>query len=279
MIGETLRVGDTVVVNIPDENWDWGYRPVKKQRGTKIKVVGFGEIAYSRIQNFGRGPGVYTNHSWVQLKGIEGFVSTCFIKLANKKEEAKRLKEFRKNRPVEKPLRPLPEMKFWEGDVVEVAWWDGHNPWGEEDVVVVSINYDYLDQKRNDGSPMPEYNVSPSEMGGYVAVNESQMKLVRRGNVWKYYNGEKPVFKDIQEEADFFKMLGHCDEVPNPKTKLYAWTKDEILKAVKDGIVDGFSADHGLFGTMSDIQHRAMRFRDRDLGERVRQATIKGFNL
>lgn len=276
MIGETLKIGDTVIINIPDENWKWGYHPVKKQKGTEAKITGFGEIAYSRIQSFGKEPGIYTNHCWIQLEGIEGSVSSCFIELKDQEEYKKRCKNKRDDK---KSIRPLPETKFWEDDIVTFTSSAHYIPWkNEKEVKIASINYDYMDQKRNDGSPMPEYNVTPINYnGGQIAVNENDLVLIRRGNVWKYFHNEKIEFKDLYEEANFFKMLGHYKEVPNPKTKLYSWTKDEVLQAIKDGIADCLSLDTGLFDTC--LRHSAIRLRDRVLGEKVRKATLVGFNL
>jgi len=58
---------------------------------------------------------------------------------------------------------------------------------------------------------------------------------------------------------------------------LYTWTLKEMLIAIRDGKVDGFTADRGIFGMSTDIHHWAYRFNDRELGERVRQATLEGF--
>jgi hypothetical protein len=124
---------------------------------------------------------------------------------------------------------------------------------------------------------MPEYTIEPARgNGGTTWVNESDMTLIRRGNVWKHFNGEKLVFADLREEADFFSLLGHTEEVRNPACNLYKWEKDEVLKAVRDGIVDGFTMGGGIFG-QGFARINAVRFRDRELGERVRQETIRGF--
>jgi len=280
MIGEAMKVGDKVIINIPQENWDWGYRPVKKQKGTSAKITGFGEIAYSRIQSYGLKPGYYVNHCWCTLDKIEGSIGTFCLEPMNRRKYEAAIKIWCEKSFIEKHvfLRELPEMKFWEHDMVTVKW--NHKP-GSETVKIAWIEYNYLNQKRDDGSPMPEYSVHlPDQDGGFNAgtcsVNESQLTLISRGNVWKYFNGEKPEFKDLSDEAQFFTMLGHCDEVPNAKGT-YAWEKDELLAAIKAGTVDGMNLINGMFGL--GMSHRADRFRDRELGERVRQATIKGFNL
>lgn len=286
MIGELLKVGDVVVINIPDENWSNGYRPVDKQKGSKGIVTGFGKITYSRIGSFGREPGVYTNHSWVTLNVVMDSISTCFLELEDQEEYKRRYAawnytEYRKN---EKPIAPLPEMDFWEGDIVSVDWnkadrtYGCPQHWAGKEMKIASIKYNYLGQKRNDGSPMPEYDVTDTEKEcGTCALNQEHLTLVRRGNVWKYYNGEKPVFKDLNEEAAFFAMLGHTDEVRNPASNLYSWNLKEMLAAIRSGIVDGFTVNRGIFGTSDKLHHNAQRFRDRELGERVRAATIEGF--
>ena len=281
MLCELMKVGEMVIVNIPDENWEWGYRPVKQQKGTKAKITGFDEIAYSYVQNYGREPGIYTNYSWVYLEGIKGSVSSCFLEPDDVAEYKKRLKDFHAGKcHDEKPLRPLPKMKFWEGDIVSIDW-HGKPCWeNDKEFSVIARRYENLEAKRNDGSPMPEYTIGPARgNGGTTWVNESDMTLIRRGNVWKHFNGEKLVFSDLREEANFFTMLGHTEEVRNPACNLYKWEKDEILAAVRNGTVDGFTMGGGLFGGMlgGEPQIRAQRFRDRELGERVRQETIKGF--
>ena len=78
--------------------------------------------------------------------------------------------EFRKK---QKPLRPLPETRFWEEDIVTVKWVGRGAPWeGESEFKVLNINYNYLDQKRLDGSPMPEYNVTPLEGESWSCCRE-----------------------------------------------------------------------------------------------------------
>ena len=280
MIGEILKVGDTVVINIPDENWNGGYRPVKKQSGIKAKVKGFGEIEYSRIQSFGRKPGIYRNYSWVELEGMQDSISSCFVELANQAEAKRRMKTWNseKFRAKDKMIRPLPDLKFWEGDIVTVDWTDirGH-PWHGE-TQIARIEYGYLGQKRNDGSPMPEYSIcAVGHEGCTCDINESHLTLVRRGNVWKHFNGKKVDFKDLAEEASFAKMLGLENQIRNSATGLYTWTLKEMLNAIRDGKVDGFTAGRGIFGTSKEVMHWAYRFKDRNLGDRVRQATLEGF--
>lgn len=32
MIGDCLQIGDKVIVNIPKENWEWGFHPFEKTK-------------------------------------------------------------------------------------------------------------------------------------------------------------------------------------------------------------------------------------------------------
>jgi len=70
MIGETLQIGDTVKINIEDEARQWGYSPCPND--TLATVIGFSEIAYGRVRNFGQEPGIYLNCSWIKLKMEDG---------------------------------------------------------------------------------------------------------------------------------------------------------------------------------------------------------------
>jgi hypothetical protein len=49
------------------------------------------------------------------------------------------------------------------------------------------------------------------------------------------------------------------------------------LSAIARGLAHGFSVSQGLFG--SGIHHSAMRFVDEELGKRVAQETLRGFDL
>jgi hypothetical protein len=279
-LGQLLQVGDTVIINIPDDNWSWGYHPVERQSGIEAKITGFGEIHYHRHQTYGKEPGVYTNHSWVTLDILgEKTISSSFIDLKDKMEydsrcASRNIREFDTN---QKPIRPLPETKFWEGDIVKLNRSVGYPEYLHNECYVRQVNYQDLKCKRIDGSPMPEYDIAVvGGCGAYVGVNESSLELVRRGNIWKYYNGEQPSFADLREQAEFFYMIGKMEEIANPATGSYAWTLNEALQAIRDGVADCFKATKGLFGT-DDLNHRVFKVKDRDLGEKLREATVFGF--
>lgn len=303
IIDDLLEVGDEVVIDIPDENWEGGYRPVSQQHGTHATVVGFSEIVYSRIDNFGFPPGVYRNGAWTKLKledGEEHTELTSRLTMVDQAVYEARTAEQQKTGVKDwldskERLRDLPETKFWEGDevlvyggtrgVVSVSLpdvkdetvmkniLDGNVPDDVKPMIVIGIEYDW-----KEGDKPWAYRVSDSFGSGWnTMASEPDMMLVSRGNVWKYFNGQELVFESIQEEASFFKMLGHYTEVANPESGMFSWTLEEVLAGIKKGVVDGFYA--GLvpfsFGKRSID---AIKYRDEELGERVREATLAGFD-
>lgn len=300
MIEDILKVGDSVIIDIPDELWNTGYRPIDKKRETNAEVIGFSEKINGRINNFGHKPGVYVNRFRTKLKlkdGKEYFEYTNVLKLVDQEEYKRRIEEReRKGKKPEKEFsRNLPDTKFWEGDHVLVYDYSvsRRNRHGlsietynmlrnilikdkepPRPLMIVGIKWHWKEK----WEPWT-YRVSNDFFAGLCEyVEEPKIELVKRGNVWKYFHGEKPQFKDIKEEANFFKLLGHYEEIRNPANNLYSWTKEEVLNGIKQGIVDSFSIEASLIG-FERMNVIAIRFKDRELGKRVRKATVKGFRL
>lgn len=271
MLGELMRIGDVVTVDIGQEAREWGYNPYPD--GTKVTIEGWGEIHYGHRHNYGYGPGVFENRCWVDVvdkKGKRVNISSCYLK-GDPPKGRERQDHIR--------LRDLPETAFWEEDVVvepEIC-----RMWNVKELHVVGIDYAMLTHKRDDGSPMPIYRLSDDETGGMSTSSrdETKIKLVRRGNVWRYFHGEKPKFADLKAEAKFFDSLGHTTEIRNPKNELYSWTKDEVLEAIQNGLGHSMSVDRGFFGMSDTLHHRVIKFNDPELGARVAEATLEGFGL
>ncbi|NTV22525.1 MAG: hypothetical protein HGB03_03095 [Candidatus Yonathbacteria bacterium] len=294
MIDELTRIGDEVIITIPQENRECGYNPCPD--GTKATILGFSEIHYGRLDNFGFKPGVYINRAWVNVQlpnGKEYFESSGRLELTNKDEYERRLSAFRKLQQ-EQPdnwrskefLRNLPETPFWEGDFVRTCdrstvtdMYGEMLPNRDLDVFVfqiVRIDYRYLTEQTQVGTKYPAYNIS-SELGAgwYTSASEDDMVLIERGPVWKFFHNEPITFGNIKEEAQFFELLGHTEEIRNPVNGLYSWTQDEVLDAIRSGVAHGFSVSGGFFPGRPSI--RAKRFKNEDLGRRVAQATLEGF--
>lgn len=280
IIEAVMQVGDQVTITIPKENREWGYDPFPD--GTKAVILGFSEIAYGRLDNLGVKPGVYVNRSWVILNSWEEGPLIQFsgrIELVDQKEYARRVALYRQHQQ-ESPgdwrdkefIRDLPETPFWEGDIVRVSSLDNRQ------LQIVSIDYVRLTEKTYYGATFPAYKVSDNlSAGWHTSASENEMVLVERGPVWKLSHDEPLTFGSLAEEARFYERIGHVEEVPNPKSGLYSWTKEEVLDAIRDGIVHGFSVSGSFLGTKPSIC--AKRFTDENLGKRVAQATLEGFAL
>ena len=264
----TVKIGDKVTLQIPQENREWGYNPGPD--GLEVEVVGWSEIAYGRLQSYGKEPGIYENHSWPIIKFPDGktqSIGTWCLKTDSSFYEQESVK-----------LRDLPELPFYEWDEVEVVSprYSSLNAERERPFKVISgIDYSYYNQKCNDGiTPMPMYRVSPDTSGGsYSSFRGDELKLINRGLIWKFYHGEKLEFNSIAEERNLYYALGKYQEVRNPRNDLYKWTKDEMVESAEEGICDCMNISGGLFGSGPHLS--AIRFQDRDLGERARKYFIE----
>jgi hypothetical protein len=271
MIGELAQVGDVVTIVIPKKNRDWGYAPCDD--GTVAQVAGFGEMHYGRTRSYGLEPGVYRNASWVKVDDgdKEWLEHDGRLTLVDGAEYERREKEWRADdeswlkRKVR--LRDLPETKFWEGDHVRCST----HP---DATIVQRVEYRWGER---DGAFT--YAVSDSMTAGWNGyARDDRLELVERGDVWKYYHGEPLTFDSLDDEANFFKLLGHVEDLRNPAhDDLYAWTKEEALEAIRTGYAHGFSVGTNMFS--GTLRHDVIRYRDEELGARVRQATLAGFGL
>ena len=271
MLDDKLRIGDAVRIKVAQENLDWGYgRDITGKTGT---VLGFGTIDYGYTRNFGKEPGIYENKSWVNvdIEGKTHHVSTCFVEGVDIPED--------RTMECGKRLSDLPETKFWPGDKVKYV---GDIDWmvRESVVIVDSIEYNYIGEFCNDGvTPMP-HNCLRLNSGGTCNFNDEFLVLVERGNVWKYYNDEPISFNGIDEEAAFYMEIGRTTEVRNPETNLYSWDQNgdhpvQALKAIKNRLGHGMNVSTPFF--CSSPQISVYRFLDEEVGERVRKATLEGF--
>lgn len=269
MIPELLQIGDHVIVSIDRESRSWGYDPCAN--GTRAVVTGFGEVAYGRTQNFGHQPGFYHNKSWPFLTLENGQVLTInskHVELADQEEYTRRVVAFREQQeqgisPQKQMVRPLPDTPFWEGDLVEYSG---------KTYFVTRIDYLYLDDLTNFGDRWPAYWICLHPYGDDFSLAETQLTLVSRGKVWLYYHNKPIVFASVVEEAKFFLSLGKADEVRNPNTGDYRWTFDQLIKALNERRVHGYTVNGGLFASGGIT---AWRFRDEQLGCRLAEATLQ----
>lgn len=237
-----LVSGDVVTINISDDNWEWGYKPFEQQKGTKAVFLEYSEVIYGRINNFGKKPGIYENVCWSKVKVGEKIeiISSHFIEGAT---------TFNIEGDF---LRELPETPFWEGD--SVSYYD-------KAMRVTNIRYDIFNFK---------YTITDDSVYGLeVDVSEHELRLTERGKVWKYYHKEPIEFKNLEEEAIFYKIIGLTEEVRNPYNDIYLWTLEEVLKAIENNIVDAFFMSSGSICTNSRIC--AIKFHDIEFGDKIRK--------
>jgi hypothetical protein len=285
MLGELLVAGDVVVINIGAEGREWGYDPAPD--GAKATVLGFSEIDYGWANQFGRKPGMYINHHWVKIRledEREFTISSGYLEMADKEEFKKRDAACRDHRGhavwKEVWLRELPETAFIEGDRVTGPSIRSRHDFPNGIATVTMVRYNNIGQFCSDNvTPMGIYSFSDKWPSGWSTgaywADEQELELVERGWVWKYHNNVPIEFPDLTSKANFYKSLGLCDEVRNPACDLYKWEIDEAVDAIYSGLGHGISGDHGLFG--SGYRTSVFRFHDEELGEQVRQLTMKGF--
>lgn len=275
---ELLQIGDKVVFNVDPEYRAWTNDYQDVPDGTEGVVCGFYDavIYESRIPVFTHHPGVYHRRGAASVWLSDGRIvpGGWSIEMVDKDEEKRRdiaLRDADGVRHTEQVrLGDLPDTKFWEQDRVCVRF--PNSEWGEQKMIISHIDYYYMHSCRCDGSPFPFYGVRFMK-GGQTSAEELWIELIERGNVWKYYNNQPLSFADLKEEADFFRLVGQTREVRNPKNDRYSWTKDEVLAAIRDGAVHGFS----LLGSGPYLS--AWRFNDELLGKRVAETTLEGFSI
>lgn len=155
-----------------------------------------------------------------------------------------------------KPIKigELPDTPFWEGDHVHVI--------AEDDPLIIS-SIGYHDHYGTYGLE--------SNGRGVIYRKESEITLIARGNYWKWFNDKKEemVFKNLADEAMFFRSLGMATEVISPMTRTYSRGINEAYDAVVSGVGDAVIMSGGLYGTSPFPV--VLKFKDLpDLSERLR---------
>jgi ribosomal protein L21E len=169
-------------------------------------------------------------------------------------------------------LGDLPDAKFYELDRVHVKPFDSAG-------TVKSVMYSWALNDET-GQFIDErgmcYHVE-LDRGGSTHVNDVDLELLMRGNMYNHVNGLPLEFVDIREEISWAKGLTQITEVRNPETQLYSWTKESALAAIQSGVGDCMTAGNGLFNTGWRVA--VWKCKDSELGQRARLATMKSFNL
>lgn len=164
----------------------------------------------------------------------------------------------------------IPDTKFYEWDVITM---DDRPEDGPMKVLAVEWNW------TKDDEPLC-YRVTPYPDGGYTTnVHEDRMTLFERGPVWEEEHGVEPYFTDAVEAASYESARSRVTEIRNPykgeNAGLYAFTLVEALSAVREGLADAISVSNIPFTAIKSTN--VTRFSNREVGERVRAATLAGF--
>lgn len=159
----------------------------------------------------------------------------------------------------------VPETPFWELDIVG---FEGQR------YRIRSIDYNRWGPEKAHCYSMEEISDKNEYMNsGSTTVEPNELFLIERGNLWKELHGEPTHFHTLEEEISFEYGMGRSTEVRNLENDRYQWSLEEVLKAIEDDIVDGFTDGSVLFSA-----YRARRFENRDVGERLRKKTLARFN-
>lgn len=285
------EIGDIVEIHVEEESRGWGYNPCAE--GQRAEVIGFSEITFGHVNNCGHRPGVYENHSWVKVRfipdGKEHTELSSRLKFVEEGLYEKRMSAkqewFRthgenawKLEREAQFIRPLPETRFYVGDLVKVRPSERVNfPGMPENVAMIGhVDYHNIGEKRCDGSPMPIYTLSDTiGAGGYIGADEERLELHERGKVWRDAHGLPVVHDTLEDAAKFEFMLGRTDEVRNPVSENYAWDQPDIIDGLRAGIIDGFAGSAGMFGSKTSLH--CHRFHNTELGAAVRAHTLETF--
>jgi hypothetical protein len=285
---DNARIGDRIVFNMDRETRGWHGRGVPDDGavGTIVGKTRF--IRHESRTGVGRAfrePGIYEQDgtSILRFDGADEDVQgwNNYINFADPITEQQRRDEWI-NHEIKCTIArgdyfrnsvrigDLPDTPFWEGDRVTVA--------GErrEYFIVQGISYGGWGPQKADCYNLSAYDLVTGQSAYSTSRGLESLTLESRGNVWREAHGEPLVFSSIAEETGYAESVGRTTEVRNPASGIYSWTKDEALDAIEAGIADGFTMPMVPFANHRTISMR--RFHDRDLGERVRAETLKGFD-
>ena len=268
-----LRIGDRVEMNMDKESHGWGAKAPAD--GTLGTVIGFyrylDAVPRNRIHS-NLTAGIYEGNGAAHIAWDNGEFTT-----SGGNEIAFCDQELNDVRRMDKPYQDaferkvrvsdLPELPFYEGDIVML-----HNEQG----TIINIDYNSCNEKCNDGSPLPIYDLEYSHDRGITRTIADALTLIERGNYWFYYHNEidRVKFNDLREEAAFYQSLGLSEEVKNPKTNNYGWTIDEAFDAIRDGTGDAVRLSTAFFG--NTCRPVVVRFPTMpELGSRLREEALK----
>ena len=185
-------------------------------------------------------------------------------------------------------LCDLPETDIWEGDVVTLESrvttklptdhrgkpFSGGFSDNDEAFVVGWVSYhERFGDLTESLDHLPLFSLSDRlfqrSSGRYKGF---ELRLVERGNLWRRAHGELPSFRDLAEEAAFAVRVREIEERRHVGFTDRAAGRIAAAKLVEAGEGDGILY-YSVFEGSGD-GYTIVRFIDRSLGERVREATL-----
>lgn len=238
---------------------DVGHQVVIHPGGAALKGVSDGEVVtitdfasrfVGRTHGAGVPPGLWTNYAWATILDARGrrheVQSDCLAPLPG-----------RDYLSVPRVLlADLPETPLWEDDVVET--YEGRIG------TVSTVNYDVVGDRDSE-----EYRIRFDD-GSVVGYHARALTLLERGDVWRFYNGEKPFFEDAVAEAGFYHLLSMVTTVHNHDENMATFGWDQAVAMLESGQADVIW--HNRAVAVSDPGYRVSCYTvdDPEVGERCR---------
>lgn len=238
---------------------DVGHQVMLNPDGAALKGVSDGEVVTikdfaarfeGRTDGLGIPPGLWRNYAWATILDARGRThevrSDCLTPLPGR--DYLRLPRVL--------LADLPETPLWEDDVVETY---------EGRIGTVSrVNYDVV------GDPdSQEYRIRFDE-GSVVDYHARALTLLDRGDVWRFYNGEKPFFDDAVAEAMFYHRTSQVTAVHNREEDTASFDWNRAVAMLESGQADVIW--HNWVVAVADPGYRVFCYSidDPEVGERCR---------
>lgn len=163
----------------------------------------------------------------------------------------------------------LPEMLFWEGDIVKIL--DPHH--NSVSWLVRNVDYNVNGRHYCYLKSVALFADTHSHCQRYT----SELELVSRGNLWKMEHGEPMEFADIYTEAKFYQSLGTSDKVTHVrhrgmvgeiKETVDTWEFKDAVAALQRGDADQMKPKDKKYLTFVLIKYDVPKVPD--FGERMR---------
>ena len=159
---------------------------------------------------------------------------------------------------------------LFRGDLVEV------NPRHFKKGTAYRQRLYYVKTTTNQDNEKIELCNNPYSTSMWWWVPLGDVRLVRRGNWFKYQFNQPLDFQGVAQEAMFWSDQGKMHEATNPQDGLfYGWSYEQALTALKSGTVDAFFYSSGGPGVPPTERYfGGYTFDDPEVAERMRHHSM-----